>query len=308
MFSDDPPAPIGGHSPFSSQSHFSPRLLTPDIDSDHQHSHHPPMTVHSDGARDVSSSSSRRTSSRGVGGADGALSDGSLSYALSAPRAMSIPRQKDGDSDTNSHRGSPTKNGQVSLLSAIMTSPEHGSVKGLCRPHTASVLVGESKPLLSNPSTALSSPTSTSAHGILRRTISHQTTDTDVPAQAEGMPHGILRRGSMSGTEAGLGPAFAHTHSNNTGMSVGTSKLLESKLIQADERRVTEKEGRIGWADDVFKSEVSALYDRLGVDTDKIGHCSQSTVHHFHWSPRSQIRNGSSACTFTRVDKRFRSR
>lgn len=218
-------------SPLSSQAHLSPRLLTPDSDSFIRKSDTLVFTKQPIPRKHLQPSFQRYSTT------ESEASDGHISEV---PHAG------------GSRPHSPVKAHHVSLLTAILSSPDaggkpihRGEFKKTPSHNLTGMISGGS-----NPSTAVSSPATKEHHGILQH----------APAISQAPPAqpSILRRESqvVSDDQGAMGLGL--------GAAVGVAGRMDADARQSGLdglvgrlQKVEEKRERIGWADKVEKTTVS---------------------------------------------------
>lgn len=151
----------------------------------------------------------------------------------------------------------------LSLLSAILSSPDNGSKPSLHRAEFKRAPSGPNGMISgsSNPSTTMSSPAAREPHGILQNAQAQAA----AVAKADAPPSSILRRESLGPVEeanvqaaagSGVGLGLGFGAGGPAGGQEGYNGLdgLAGRLEKVEERRE-----RIGWADKVEKQSVSCL-------------------------------------------------
>ncbi|RSH91982.1 hypothetical protein EHS25_009353 [Saitozyma podzolica] len=246
--------------------HFSPKIVTPETDpghvdhvDTHAHAHAPEIftfpkqpvahpqphpTFLAQGIKLRSGLSSPPTSAGGTDSEAGLSDD-----AVSDPQGQSK---------------SGKEHQPISLLSALLHSPEHQlQMASAKRAHPPPSTSGLTSARSSAPSTTFSSPAAPH-HGILQNMASVHAKDNKEVKDGAGAgapaPTSILRRGSTSassdgGEAVGLGLAMTGMHSAHG--AHGAGHVAEAKLSPVEEKRE-----RIGWADEAPRSESEAPLSR----------------------------------------------
>lgn len=271
------------HSPFSSQSYLSPRLLTPDSD----HLHTPGYDSLSFAKQPIPQKPTSRTPSASRGGwglTESEASDGHVSEVAQAQSAGG--------------GAAGVKSGHLSLLTAILSSPDtlprNDTRKRQIQPSSTTGIISGS----SNPSTTLSSPATREPHGILQNTKTEKTKVVDeyIP------PSSILRRESASAS-SDAGAMYSDTGGLGSGVSglASTADINPLDGLVGKLQKIEEKRERIGWADEVQRQTVCLPYSLFRTTIDHLASTYQPRPRPFY----RVIHRPSTAITIRRSPSSF---